>query len=211
MRLFRQKPNAEKPSLISTAIRKFWLLTTAYIIAVFAFIWLVQYQLTPSFYSDVFGKIETSFRAHESALVTAFLQRDLYKTRLVVDDEDFLPQAKMQIISRAENQKPNFECVNGLQDSSWGQICKEDTLVRALIPVRSADQLLGWLQVEMPAKLSEWTPYARIHQAIVYSAILLIILTFLFLMRFLRSTLIPVRRAIQELSRAEDIQALRAI
>lgn len=211
MRLFRQKSNAEKPSLISTAVRKFWVLTSAYIVAVFAFIWLVQFQLTPSFYADIFGKMETAFRAHESALVTAFLQRDSYKARLVVDDDDFLPVAKKELISRAENQTPNFECVNGLEDVSWGQICKEESTVRALIPVRSADQLLGWLQIEMPAKLSEWTPYARIHQAIVYSAFFLIVLTFLFLMRFLRSTLIPVRRAIQELSGADDIQALRTI
>jgi signal transduction histidine kinase len=210
--LFRRKQNevAEKPSLISTAVRKFSVLTATYIVAVFAFIWLVQYQLTPSFYADVFGRIENDFRSHESALVTAFLQGDLQKANLVVEDCDFLSVAKKEIISRAGG-SPNFSCSTELEDATWGQICKEEGLVKALIPIRSADQLLGWLQVQVPAKLSDWTPYARIHQAIVYSAIILIILTFAYLMRFLRSTIIPVRRAIQELAQADDTQALRSV
>lgn len=209
----RRKPNdlSEKPSLIATAIRKFSLLTGAAIVAVFGFIWLVKYQLTPSFYSDVYDRVETSFRAHESALVTAFLQNDPKKAQLVIEDQDFLPEAKKEIVVRSQGSVTLENCLGTTENLSWGQICRGNDSLRGVIPVRSADQLLGWLKVEVPAQLSEWTPYKRLHQAIVISAVLIIFLTFIFLTRFLRSTLIPVRKAIKMLEKADDTEALKDV
>ena len=170
MRLFRQKSNElrEKPSLIASAVRQFSLLTVASIAAVFGFIWLVQFQLIPSFYADFYDHVEMSFRSHESELVTAFLQNDSEKARQIIEDPDFLPDGKKEILSKSEAKFGIQECSGTPDALSWGQVCRENKLLIGLIPVRSADQLLGWVKFEIPAQFSEWIPYKRLHYAIVF-------------------------------------------
>lgn len=211
MRLFRRRSNkrSEKPSMIATAVRKFSFLTATSIAAVFGFIWLIQYQLTPSFYADVYEHVEMSFRSHESELVTAFLQNDSNKALRISQDPDFLPDAEKKILSKAEMAIVTENCAGVADTLPWGHVCREEKILTGLIPIRSADQLLGGLQFSIPARLSDWTPYKRLHYAIVISSILMIVLTFLFLIRFLRSTLIPVRCAIRDLETADDTAALR--
>ncbi|TVQ77144.1 MAG: sensor histidine kinase [Bradymonadales bacterium] len=196
-----------KPFLLRAAIRKFGILAALGFLMIVGFIGLVRYQLEPAFRADIYENLHASFSNVEPVLVTAFLQGDADKANLVVSDDSFLPSASFkEVFLRSGFGPPEFNCGSSLEKLAWGTFCHENSSLRAMIPIRSADQLLGWLRIEQDASMKDWLPYVRIIQAIWIASLSLLLLALLFVLQFLRSTILPLRRAIEDLGRVETAE-----
>ncbi|PIR23401.1 MAG: hypothetical protein COV44_02860 [Deltaproteobacteria bacterium CG11_big_fil_rev_8_21_14_0_20_45_16] len=212
--MFRRRYNElrGKPTLLAAVIQKFSLVAGLGFLTILGFVALVRYQLEPAFYADTYEDLHASFVSKESSLVTALLQKDIEKAKLVISDNKFLPNARVkEVIMRVSPNSPDLSCGSEIEKLGWGSFCHESNSLKGRIPIRSADQLLGWLMIEQREALTDWLPYSRIIQAIWVASIFLLILTFLFIIKFLRSTIIPLRKSIESLEGVESASDFESV
>lgn len=212
--MFRRKYHElrDKPTLLRAVVQKFSLVAALGLFTIVGFIFLVRFQLEPAFYADVYEDLHASFASKEPSLVTALLQRNIEKAELAVSDDGFLPNARVKdVVMRESPNGPELICHSEIQKLNWGSFCHESNWLKGKIPIRSADQLLGWLMIEQKEALNDWLPYSRIIQAIWVASLFLLILTFLFVIKFLRSTILPLRKSIENLEKVESASDFESV
>ncbi len=212
--MFRQRQNdlKERPTLLNTVLKHFGLLALVGLLTVGGFILLVQYQLEPAFRADIYEHLHASFLKKESALITAFLQDDEEKASLAISDTSFLSDADSKtFVLRNGQTSPDLPCEAEGEKLTWATVCHRSGVLYGQIPIYSADQLLGWVTFQQSASLSDWLPYSRILQAVWIASLSILILAFLFIVRFLRTTILPVRKAIEKLEKVESVSEFDVI
>lgn len=164
-------------------------------------------QIGPYFYSDLYEEISTGYKVKSDAIALALIQRNESRAEAIIADPEFIPEAsskKLVPYSVSNEEAFHKSCSGKFEFQDWSQICKLEDHLQVQIPIRSGDNLLGYLQIEVPASLGTWLPFQRIIQGVGFSLVLLILVTCSLIAIFFRSTVLPVRAAMTKLQSANE-------
>jgi len=205
--MLKRRANHKPSSILALYVHHMGVLLLAAFLTLIGFLVLIKIQMGPFFYSDLYEHINTSFRTQETSISLALLQNDRNKANALVRDSSFISEASSKeilLIKDPTTADQLSACGGEKQFFAWGRVCKTEENITVFLPIDSADQVLGYLKVQMPASLYQWIPFQRILHGIYLALIALFILAGALAFLFYRSTAAPIQRAMARISKAQS-------